>query len=295
MPYAKTDDGVKLYYEETGTGAPIVFVHEFAGDYRSWEPQMRHFGRRYRCIAYQRARLSAFGRAARSRERYSQDARRRRHPRGARCLKIDKAHVVGLSMGGFATLHFGFRHPDARPLAGGRRRRLRRRAGAARAKFQAEAEVVAEQLRSEGMEKFAAAMPTARRACSSRTRTRAALPSSRRCWPSIRPWARPTPSSACSASAPRSSTSRTRCKLDVPTLVVTGDEDWPCLLPGVLHQARPPDRRRCAVIPNCGHAINLEEPAAFNAAPADFLSQVDAGRWPMRDPRAMSASITGIR
>jgi len=52
MPFAKTDDGVKLYYEETGDGAPIVFVHEFAADHRSWEMQMRHFGQRYRCITF---------------------------------------------------------------------------------------------------------------------------------------------------------------------------------------------------------------------------------------------------
>ena len=52
MPYATTNDGVKLYYEETGSGAPIVFVHEFAADHRSWEAQMRHFGQRYRCITW---------------------------------------------------------------------------------------------------------------------------------------------------------------------------------------------------------------------------------------------------
>ena len=52
MPYATTDDVVKLYYEETGSGTPIIFVHEFAADHRSWEPQMRHFGRRYRAITY---------------------------------------------------------------------------------------------------------------------------------------------------------------------------------------------------------------------------------------------------
>ena len=44
MPYATTDDGVRLYFEETGTGEPVVFVHEFAGDLRSYEPQLRHFG-----------------------------------------------------------------------------------------------------------------------------------------------------------------------------------------------------------------------------------------------------------
>ena len=52
MPTLTTDDGVKLYYEEAGSGAPIVFVHEFGGDHRSWEPQLRHFSRRYRCVAY---------------------------------------------------------------------------------------------------------------------------------------------------------------------------------------------------------------------------------------------------
>ena len=52
MPFITTDDGVKLAYEETGSGTPVVFVHEFAGDMTSWEPQLRTFGMRYRAIAY---------------------------------------------------------------------------------------------------------------------------------------------------------------------------------------------------------------------------------------------------
>ena len=52
MAYAVTSDEVKLYYEEVGHGTPILFVHEFAGDHRSWEKQLRAFGKRYRCIAY---------------------------------------------------------------------------------------------------------------------------------------------------------------------------------------------------------------------------------------------------
>ena len=52
MPYATAPDGAKLYYEETGKGTPLVFVHEFAGDFRSWKAQMRYFARRYRCIAF---------------------------------------------------------------------------------------------------------------------------------------------------------------------------------------------------------------------------------------------------
>jgi pimeloyl-ACP methyl ester carboxylesterase len=79
----------------------------------------------------------------------------------------------------------------------------------------------------------------------------------------------------------------------VPMLVVTGDEDWPCLLPGVFIKRTCPTAG-LFVIPNSGHAINIEEPGAFNAAFADFLAQVDAGRWPARDPRAVSQSITGM-
>ena len=104
-----TDDGVKLYYEETGTGTPIVFVHEFAGDHRSWEPQVRYFSRRYRCITYS-ARGYPPSQVPPQPERYSQE----RWREDLRCvldaLQLQAAHVVGLSMGAFATLHFGMRY-----------------------------------------------------------------------------------------------------------------------------------------------------------------------------------------
>ena len=51
MPYLQSD-GAKLYYEEAGTGTPIVFVHEFSGDLWSWEKQIQYFSRRYRCVAF---------------------------------------------------------------------------------------------------------------------------------------------------------------------------------------------------------------------------------------------------
>src|SRR5713101_9514885 len=110
MPHAAADDGVKLYYEEAGVGAPIVFVHEFAGDHRSWEPQMRFFSRRYRCIAFN-ARGYPPSDVPADTERYSQARARDDIIAVLDHLGIDKAHIVGLSMGGFATLHFGFRHP----------------------------------------------------------------------------------------------------------------------------------------------------------------------------------------
>src|SRR5439155_3144927 len=111
MPHLSADDGTKLYYEEVGAGTPIVFVHEFAGDHRSWELQMRHFSRRYRCITYN-ARGYPPSDVPDDLERYSQDRARDDIRAVLDALAIDKAHIVGLSMGGFATLHFGFTYQD---------------------------------------------------------------------------------------------------------------------------------------------------------------------------------------
>src|SRR2546428_4417396 len=111
MAHLTTDDGIKLYYEESGAGIPIVFVHEFAGDYRAWEPQLRFFARRYRCIAYN-ARGYPPSDVPAQLDRYSQDRARDDIRAVLDALELDKAHIVGLSMGGFATVHFGFTYPD---------------------------------------------------------------------------------------------------------------------------------------------------------------------------------------
>src|SRR5882762_2787473 len=110
MPHLATDDGVRLYYEETGAGAPIVFVHEFADDCRGFEPQIRYFSRRYRCIAYN-ARGYPPSDVPKDVERYSQDRARDDIRSVLDALKLEAAHIVGLSMGAFATLHFGFTYP----------------------------------------------------------------------------------------------------------------------------------------------------------------------------------------
>src|SRR5262249_5075707 len=106
--YATTPDRIRLYYEETGKGRPVVLVHEFAGDLRSWEPQMRHFGQRYRCIAFN-ARGYPPSDVPQSLTAYSQTHAADDIKTVLDHLAIDQAHIVGLSMGGFATLHFGFR------------------------------------------------------------------------------------------------------------------------------------------------------------------------------------------
>jgi pimeloyl-ACP methyl ester carboxylesterase len=111
MSFATTDDGIRLHYEECGSGVPVIFVHEFAGDHRAWEAQMRHFGQRYRAITYA-ARGYPPSDIPPNVAQYSQARAADDIAAVLNHLGIDKAHIVGLSMGGFATLHFGFRHPD---------------------------------------------------------------------------------------------------------------------------------------------------------------------------------------
>ena len=131
MPTVRVDDGVNIHYEESGQGLPLVFVHEFAGDHRSWHLQMRFFSRRYRAIAFN-ARGYPPSDVPDDVKAYSQE-RAADDIRGVLDgLKIAKAHVCGLSMGGYSTLHFGLRAPGPRALAGRRRRRLRQRGGRSR-------------------------------------------------------------------------------------------------------------------------------------------------------------------
>src|SRR6195952_4706612 len=153
MPFATTNDGVRLHYEESGAAIPVIFVHEFAGDHRAWEAQMRHFGQRYRAITYA-ARGYPPSDVPDDVAQYSQARAVDDIAAVLDHLRIGKAHVVGLSMGGFATLHFGFRHA-ARALSlvvagcgyGAEPAQAER--------FKAEAATIAETLKRDGMAAFA--------------------------------------------------------------------------------------------------------------------------------------------
>jgi len=80
--------------------------------------------------------------------------------------------------------------------------------------------------------------------------------------------------------------------ITAPALIMTGDEDFPCLQPGILMK-RAISTAGLVVMPNAGHAINLEHPAAFNQHIEEFLHAVDVGAWRNRDPRAMAPTILG--
>src|SRR5438309_9631360 len=111
MPQITTDDGVRLYYEEAGAGFPIVFVHEFAGDYRSYETQLRYFARRYRCVAFN-ARGYPPSDVPEDWQQYSQERARDDIRAALYALGIAKPHIVGISMGSFVGLPLGFSYTE---------------------------------------------------------------------------------------------------------------------------------------------------------------------------------------
>ncbi len=293
MPYATTDDGIRLHYEETGTGTPLIFVHEFAGDHRSWEPQLRHFGQRYRAISYA-ARGYKPSDIPEDPAQYSQVRATDDIAAVLDHLGIAKAHVVGLSMGGFATLHFGFRHAArARSLVvagcgyGAEKSQ--------QATFRAEAAAVAAFLDEHGIETFAekyAYGPT--RVQFENKNPRGFAEFKRQLGEHSAIGSRNTQLGVQGQRPSLYDLTEPMAALTVPTLILTGDEDWPCLQPALLMKQTIP-AAALSVMPNCGHTINLEDPDQFNMLVGAFIAQVEAGRWPQRDPRALVRSITGMK
>jgi len=290
MPHVTADDGVKLFYTDSGAGVPIVFVHEFAGDHRSYEPQVRQFARSFRCITYNARGYPPSD--VPGDDAYSQDRARDDICAVLDGLGIDCAHIVGISMGGFAVLHFGFTYP-------GRARSLVI-AGcgygaepARRAQFAAEAEASAQRFETLGMAEAALAYATG----PTRVQFQNKDP---RGWQEFADQLAEHSTEGASRTMRGVQAQRPSlfdlvdriATITVPTLVMTGDEDWPCLEPALLLK-RTIASADLVVMPGTGHTLNLEEPAAFNAHLARFFDQVDRGAWRARDPRAMAGSILG--
>ena len=289
MSQARTDDGVNLHYEEAGSGTPIVFVHEFGGSYRSWEPQMRYFSRRYRAIAFA-ARGYPPSDVPPDTEAYSQLRAAQDIAAVMDAAGIARAHVVGLSMGGFATLHFGLESPEralSLVVAG---------AGYGAEKqheeyFRSVSLEVARQFEIQGSESFAKTYALG----ASRVQFQNKDP---RGWQEFAGMLGEH-SAVGAANTMRGVQARRPSIYDleerlkqmrVPTLVMVGDEDDHCLQPGIFLKKTLP-ASGLLVLPKTGHTLNLEEPDIFNRFVADFLAQVEAGQWPLRDLRAIPAQI----
>jgi pimeloyl-ACP methyl ester carboxylesterase len=262
-----------LYVESTGTGKAIVFVHEFAGDYRSWESQVRFFARRYRCITFN-ARGYPPSDVPNDLEQYSQAHAVEDIDNVMRHCNVDRAHIVGLSMGGYASLNFGITHPGmARSVVV---------AGAGhgsdpdkRDQFLRDSAELADRLLQLGMQEGSVHY------ANSAYRRRYKEKDPRGFDEFNRQFAE---HSALGSSLTTRGYQMRRptiyelevemTRMTVPTLIVTGDDDEPCLKPALFMKRTIPDSRLW-VAPRTTHTVNLEEPDAFNRVVLDFITQVD--------------------
>jgi pimeloyl-ACP methyl ester carboxylesterase len=291
MPKITTDDGVGLHYEEAGAGTPVVFVHEFAGDARSWEPQSRYFSRLYRCIAYN-ARGYPPSEVPEDFNRYSQERARDDIRAVLDALGIERAHIVGLSMGANATLHFGLTYPQralSLTFAGG---------GygshpATHARFQQDSRSNADTIRRQGMAHFVRTYGVGAARVQYQNKDPRGFDEYLHQFGEHSALGSINTLLGVQARRPSFySMAGELERLDVPLLVMTGDEDEPSLEASLMVKRCAP-RAALAVLPRSGHGINLEEPALFNQLLGDFLYRVEAGRWERRDARAVPGSIHG--
>ncbi|HZP88065.1 MAG TPA: alpha/beta fold hydrolase [Burkholderiales bacterium] len=276
MPFAPAS-GARLYYEETGSGTPVLFIHEFGGDYRTWEPQVRYFSRRYRCIVYN-ARGYPPSDVPQTVDAYGQKQAVDDAVAVLDHLGIERAHICGLSMGGYATLHFGIRFPKralSLAICG---------AGhgsdpSTRESFLKDAAELAERLEKLGMAEGIAnyALSPTRLPFRYKDprgfeefRTQFGEHSNIGSALTMRGYQLKRPTVYELESQMR--------EIDVPTLIITGDEDSPCLEPGLFMKRNIPTAG-LLVVPNSGHCINLEEIDAFNRALLEFWTAAESKTW----------------
>lgn len=286
MPYATARDGTKLYYEETGKGTPIVFVHEFSGDLRSWEAQMRYFGRRYRCIAFN-ARGYPPSDVPRARNRYSQAIVTDDIAAIMKHLKLRKAHIVGCSMGASTALNFGI-HYASRTLSV---TSVGAGAGsdpARRAAYLRNTEANAKRYEMLGMSAAVAGSLMPGRVSLQNKDPRAFAEFRRFEAEHSAPGLANTQRGVQIKRPTVYQLGKSLHRMKVPLFVVSGDEDDNCVVPAVFMKQICP-AARLWICPSTGHTVNTEEPALFNQMLGEFLALVDSGRWRPRDPRSIAA------
>ncbi len=292
MPYAMSS-GVRLYYEEAGRGTPIVFVHEFADDLYSWEPQMRFFSRRYRCIAYN-ARGYPPSDVPKAVSKYSQAIATDDIANVMRHLRLRKAHIIGCSMGGYATVHFGLRYA---------RMALSLTAVGVgygsdadkRAQFLRDTKVMARRFEELGTKE--AIKPYQIGPARVQLQNKDPRGFAHFCAEFAEHSALGSANTLRGVQARRPTIYSLKpglAKLKVPLHMVSGDEDNNCLEPGVFIKRVCPSAW-LTVVPATGHAVNVEEPELFNRLTAEFLAQVESGRWRPRDPRSLIMSTMAKR
>ncbi|HEX3858589.1 MAG TPA: alpha/beta hydrolase [Pseudolabrys sp.] len=285
MPHVAAKDGTRLYYEEAGSGTPVVFVHEYAGEYRTWEPQMRHFARAHRCITYsQRGYLPS--EVPNDAARYSQDIFRDDVVALMDALKIDQAHVVGHSMGAATALHVGIHHagrcisvvaagcgygssPDPKVVE--ESRAVSRQTGKM---FAETAMAEAARIYGDGPTRQSQKHKDPRGYAHFITMLseQSALGHSL---------------TMLNLQAKRPTLYEMEAnlkKFSPPLLIIVGDEDEWCV-DASIYLRRTVPTAGLLVVPRTGHTITSEEPDKFNAALEELFAAAEAGRWLAHKPQ----------
>lgn len=290
MSFIKTDDNVKLYYETTGKGEPIIFVHEFAGDFRSWAPQVNYFSRYNQCITFC-ARGYYPSDVPENENKYSQERAWRDIISVMDNLEIEKAHIVGLSMGGFATLHLGINAPNrvlSLVIAGCGYGAI----PIDKINFNKEADFsnvsleTAQNIKNQGMEKIGSEYALG----PSRVQFQNKDPIGWKLFRDQLVEHNPIGSANTLLGVQNKRPNLYAIEKDIstinsPTLIINGDEDDMCLEVG-LFLKRTIHTSGLLIVPKTGHTINLEEPSIFNNHLLEFYSRINASTWNKRDERA---------
>jgi pimeloyl-ACP methyl ester carboxylesterase len=284
MPHITAQDGTRLYYEEAGHGTPVIFVHEYAGDYRTWEMQMRFFSRAHRCITYSQRGYPPSD-VPSDPAKYSQDIARDDVVALMDGLKIEKAHVVGHSMGAYTALHVGINAPKrcisvvAAGCGWGSTPDVKKRE-----EMKALAAEVGKMFMKEGIEAAAAKYADAPMRQAQKNKDPRGYAE----------FARMLADHSAEGHAHTMLNLQLKRptlwemepalkKFSVPLLIIVGDEDEPCI-DGSVFLKRTVPTAGLLVMPRSGHNVPTEEPAAFNAALADLFAAAEAGRWLAHKP-----------
>jgi pimeloyl-ACP methyl ester carboxylesterase len=275
MPFAKTHDGVKLHYESEGQGPPIIFVHELAGTWHSFAPQIAALKSRYRCIAYN-ARGYPSSDVAPSVESYSQDFAASDIGAVMEAAGLESAHVMGVSMGSAAALQFALKEPararsvilcsigsgsDAKP-------------GEFRTEMEGRARFVEANGMAAAAENFGGS-PSRRKLKDKSPALYADFVAAISALSVL--GITNTMRGVQSRRPPLYAHKAAIAALAVPALVVVGAEDEACLKPSRFLKDNLPGAR-LEVIADTGHGLNLEEPALVNDMVARFIDAVEAKR-----------------
>jgi 3-oxoadipate enol-lactonase len=287
MPHAATKDDVRIYFEEVGSGTPILFLHEFAADHTNWEPQMRYFSRGHRCIAYSArgytpSDVPASADAYTYKHFYTDALAVLDH------LNIARAHFVGLSMGSYSSLQVSLNAPQrmlSMTLAGVGSgsslenletfRKACRETGGQFEKI-GSAEVAKVTREAPGRIPFRVKDPRGH----ADFYAALARHDSKGSANTMRSFQAGRPSIYTQTEAIR--------KAATPALIICGDEDDSCIEPSLFLKKHLP-ASGLTFFPKSGHVLNLEEPALFNETVERFIALVEANRWGARDPRSVVA------